>query len=125
MSLRVADLRAAYPSFTLGPLTATFDRGVTAVLGPSGSGKSTLLSLIAGFETPAGGSVSLRGRRLDGRPPEERSVGVVFQDDALFPHLSVRENLAFGKAPSADIEAVCELLEIEELLEREDRKSVV
>ena len=119
MSLRVADLRAAYPSFSLGPLTATFDPGVTAVLGPSGSGKSTLLSLIAGFEAPAGGRVSLGARRLDGRPPEERGVGVVFQDDALFPHLSVRENLTFGKAAATDLEGVCELLEICDLLERE------
>ncbi|MEF8776582.1 MAG: ABC transporter ATP-binding protein [Haloarculaceae archaeon] len=118
MTLRLTDLRTDYPSFGLGPLSVTVEPGVTAVLGPSGSGKSTLLSLVAGFETPGGGTVSLAGRRIDGLPPEKRGVGMVFQDDALFPHLSVRENLAFGEAATADVDSICALLEIGDLLDR-------
>jgi multiple sugar transport system ATP-binding protein len=66
------------------------------VVGPSGSGKSTLLRLVAGLETPSEGEVWIAGRRVDGLPPRERDVAMVFQDSALYPHLSVFENLAFG-----------------------------
>jgi len=77
------------------------ERGRTlALLGASGCGKTTLLRLIAGFERPDGGSISLRERVLAGPgtfvPPEQRRVGMVFQDYALFPHLSVESNVAFG-----------------------------
>jgi ABC-type Fe3+/spermidine/putrescine transport system ATPase subunit len=67
-----------------------------AVLGPSGSGKTTLLRVVAGFEEPDGGSVVLDGRRLDGTPAHRRGIGFVFQNFALFPHLSVEANVAFG-----------------------------
>lgn len=67
-----------------------------ALLGPSGSGKTTVLRLIAGFDAPSGGSVSLHGQVVDGQPPERRNVGVVFQDYALFPHRSVAQNIEFG-----------------------------
>ncbi|MFB6094946.1 MAG: ATP-binding cassette domain-containing protein, partial [Halodesulfurarchaeum sp.] len=103
MALRLEDVRADVGGFEMGPITTTFDSGVTVVLGPSGSGKSTLLSLIAGFESPAAGRITLDGRRIDDRPPEERGVGMVFQHFALFPHLSVEENLAFGAAPDRDV----------------------
>lgn len=119
MTLVVDTLAIDYPSARIGPITATFEPGVTVVLGPSGSGKSTLLSLIAGFETPTTGTVTLDGRRIDTCPPEDRNVGVVFQDDALFPHLSVRENVAFGAAEDRDIEATCERFEIGHLLDRD------
>lgn len=66
------------------------------ILGPSGSGKSTLLRLVAGFETPDRGEVHLEGIRVDALPPERRSVHTVFQGYALFPHLSVHRNVAFG-----------------------------
>ncbi|MBA2529676.1 MAG: ABC transporter ATP-binding protein, partial [Euzebyales bacterium] len=66
------------------------------LLGPSGSGKTTLLRLVAGFERPDAGSVSLHGRRVDDLPPERRRVGVVFQEYALFPHRTVADNVAFG-----------------------------
>ena len=67
-----------------------------AVVGPSGSGKSTLLRLIAGLESPTTGSVSISGREVTGLAPRERKVAMVFQDPALFPYLSVFDNLAFG-----------------------------
>jgi putative spermidine/putrescine transport system ATP-binding protein len=66
------------------------------MLGPSGSGKTTTLRLIAGFERPDGGAVFLRGRAVTDEPPYARDVNTVFQDYALFPHMSVEENVAYG-----------------------------
>jgi putative spermidine/putrescine transport system ATP-binding protein len=66
------------------------------MLGPSGSGKTTVLRLIAGFEQPSAGTISLDGRDVGRLPPFERDVNTVFQDYALFPHMSVRENVEYG-----------------------------
>jgi iron(III) transport system ATP-binding protein len=79
----------------------TVDRGeMLALLGPSGCGKTTLLRLIAGFEAPDAGAVFIEGRQVAGAstwvPPERRAVGMVFQDYALFPHLTVAQNVAYG-----------------------------
>lgn len=74
-----------------------FQEGLfTVVLGPSGSGKTTLLDLAAGFLLPSSGSILEGERDVTILPPDKRSVGVVFQDNALFPHLSVRDNVAYG-----------------------------
>jgi putative spermidine/putrescine transport system ATP-binding protein len=67
-----------------------------AMLGPSGSGKTTCLRLIAGFEQPSTGAISIFGERAEGVPPYRRNVNTVFQDYALFPHLSVLDNVAYG-----------------------------
>jgi putative spermidine/putrescine transport system ATP-binding protein len=67
-----------------------------SLLGPSGSGKTTCLRLIAGFEQPTSGSLLLHGQEAAGVPPYERDVNTVFQDYALFPHMSVRDNVAYG-----------------------------
>jgi putative spermidine/putrescine transport system ATP-binding protein len=66
-----------------------------SLLGPSGSGKTTLLMLLAGFEQPTAGSIVLDGKRVDHLPPHRREMGVVFQNYALFPHMSVADNVAF------------------------------
>src|ERR671919_2566261 len=66
------------------------------LLGPSGCGKTTTLGLIAGFFPPTAGEIYLRGRPVAGLPPFKRDIGVVFQDYALFPHMSAGENVAFG-----------------------------
>ena len=66
------------------------------LLGESGSGKTTLLRLIAGFEQPSGGEIRMSGERLDPLPPYKRRVNTVFQNYALFPHLSVAENVSYG-----------------------------
>ena len=66
------------------------------LLGPSGCGKTTTLALIAGFFPPSAGEIYLKGRPVGGLPPFRRDIGVVFQDYALFPHMTAGENVAFG-----------------------------
>lgn len=98
MSFLVArDLRKTY-----GPVTALADIGLdveegefVTLLGPSGSGKTTLLMAIAGFTRPDSGTISLAGRDITGVEPEDRDFGFVFQGYALFPHMSVADNIAF------------------------------
>jgi len=81
----------------LGGVTLDVDHGeFFTLVGPSGCGKTTTLRLVAGFDAPTAGTVRFDGRRMDGVPPEGRNVGVVFQNYALFPHLSVAENVAYG-----------------------------
>ncbi|HLU07792.1 MAG TPA: sn-glycerol-3-phosphate ABC transporter ATP-binding protein UgpC [Woeseiaceae bacterium] len=95
-------------------------------LGPSGCGKSTLLRMIAGLESVDEGEIWIGGRRVDGLPPGERRVAMVFQHYALYPHMTVRENMAFGLrnvgVAGDEIERriadVARMLEIELLLER-------
>ncbi|MEO6271098.1 MAG: ABC transporter ATP-binding protein [Lautropia sp.] len=67
-----------------------------SLLGPSGCGKTTTLRMIAGFELPSRGDIFIRGKRVTGVPPHKRDIGMVFQNYALFPHLSVAQNVAFG-----------------------------
>ena len=101
-------------------------REFIAFLGPSGSGKSTLLRIIAGLETADGGEIRLDGRRIDGLPPGERGVAMVFQHYALYPHMSVRENMAFGlrnaRVPADEIATrvtdAARVLEIDEHLDK-------
>ena len=77
-------------------VTIEIGRGeFVALLGPSGSGKSTILMSIAGFETPSTGDILLDGRRINAEPPHSRVIGMVFQKYALFPHLTVAENIAY------------------------------
>ncbi|MDX1991397.1 MAG: ABC transporter ATP-binding protein [bacterium] len=88
-----------------------------SMLGPSGSGKTTCLRLIAGFEQPTSGAIYLHNRDVVGVPPFDRDVNTVFQDYALFPHMTVGENIAYGlmikKVPKAERERrVQEMLEL-------------
>jgi spermidine/putrescine transport system ATP-binding protein len=97
------------------------------LLGPSGCGKTTLLRLIAGFEQPTEGSIWLYGEPLEGLPPYKRPVNTVFQSYALFPHLSVAQNISFGLEmlgrPRAEIaKAVMEMLALVKLVGYENRK---
>ena len=82
------------------------------LLGPSGCGKTTLLRLIAGFELPTNGSISLRGQDITDKPPHRRPINTVFQNYALFPHMTVAENIGFGLRmlgkPAAEIKQTTE-----------------
>lgn len=93
---------------------------VAAVLGASGSGKTTLLRVIAGLETPGAGTIWLAGTNLSATPVHQRGIGMVFQDNQLFPHLSVAENVAYAlrvqgtAAPQrqARVRAILELVDL-------------
>ena len=82
---------------------------IVALLGPSGSGKSTLLSIVAGLQPPLKGSVWFDGQEITQVPPEQRHFALMFQDFALFPHLNVLDNVAFGlveqRVPKSDARA--------------------
>ena len=127
-SLELKGVRKAFGSTPiLDDVSLTLEsREFIAFLGPSGSGKSTLLRIIAGLETSDAGEVWLEGRRIDTLPPGQRDIAMVFQHYALYPHMSARENMAFGlrnsKIPADEIarrvENAAGVLEITPLLDR-------
>ena len=90
------------------------------LVGPSGCGKTTTLRLIAGFESPTSGTIRFGGEDVAALAPEDRDVGVVFQSYALFPHMSVRENVGYGLNFAAPPGGVSEAERIDELLELVD-----
>ncbi|MGB1010574.1 MAG: ABC transporter ATP-binding protein, partial [Thiolinea sp.] len=102
------------------------DQEFMVLLGASGCGKTTLLRIIAGLESPSKGEVWIGGKRIDHLPPRERGIAMVFQNYAVFPHLTVFENIAFGlrmqklddKVVKERVERNAELMHIEPLLER-------
>ena len=108
----VESVRKVYPNghVAVGPIDLTVADGELMVLvGPSGCGKSTLLRLIAGLETPTAGRILIDGRDVTSLPPQSRDVAMVFQSYALYPHLTVRDNLAFGlRARHAPREVIAE-----------------
>jgi multiple sugar transport system ATP-binding protein len=127
-SLELIDIRKAFGATSvLDGVSLTMEaKEFIAFLGPSGSGKSTLLRIIAGLESADSGEVRLEGERIDPLPPGKRGVAMVFQHYALYPHMSVRENMAFGlrnaKVPADEIARrvaqAAEVLEIEEQLDK-------
>jgi ABC-type Fe3+/spermidine/putrescine transport system ATPase subunit len=120
--LRIADLAFSFGRhLVLDGITSELEEGqLMTILGPSGCGKTTLLNCIAGFLTPTAGRIEFDGVDITGWAPEMRGFGVVFQEYALFPHMTVFENVAFGlrarRQPAAAIQArVAELLELVDL----------
>lgn len=82
-------------------VSLSVERGeFVSLLGPSGCGKTTTLLAIAGHVTPTSGTISLDGQDITGRPPEERALGIVFQEGALFPHMTARENVEYALGPT-------------------------
>jgi len=105
------------------------DGSFTVLLGPSGCGKSTLLRMIAGLETITAGEIRIGGRRVNDIEPADRDIAMVFQNYALYPHMTVYDNMAYGlrnrRTPRPEIDRrvreAAELLAITELLERKPR----
>jgi molybdate/tungstate transport system ATP-binding protein len=121
--IHVEKLSIRQGSFTLTDVTFTVPAGGYAVLtGPTGCGKTTLLECVAGLRTPTAGRVMLVERDVTRLPPAARDIGYVPQDAAVFSHLTVRENLAFGltvrKMPTAGIAELAERLGLTHLLDR-------
>ncbi|WP_243056343.1 sulfate/molybdate ABC transporter ATP-binding protein [Nocardioides sp. SR21] len=119
MSIDITGVRKTYGDFVaLDDINLTIPKGqLTALLGPSGGGKSTLLRVIAGLETADTGTVTIEGTDATKLPPQKRNVGFVFQHYAVFKHMTVAKNVAFGmeirKKPKAEIVArVDELLRL-------------
>jgi molybdate/tungstate transport system ATP-binding protein len=94
------------------------EREFVCILGPSGCGKTTLLSVVAGLLSADDGRVELDGADLTDRPPEQRNAAYVFQDGALFPHMSVRENVAYAAASDTAVTELAATFEIADLLDR-------
>ena len=122
VELEVSGLVRRYsPQVTVGPISFEVRAGeFFSLLGPSGCGKTTTLRCIAGFESLDAGAIRLHGERLDDKPPHRRDVGLVFQNYALFPHLSVFDNVAFGlrlrRVPRSEIaERVAAILRLVDL----------
>ena len=123
----VLEVRAVSKDFTaqqaVSEVSLEIPRGsFFSLVGPSGCGKTTLLRLIAGFETPTVGEVWLSGRRIDHLPPYQRSVNTVFQSYALFPHLTVAGNVAFGLRGDDAVTRVARALEQLQLTGKESRR---
>ena len=109
-------------------VSIAIDDGEFLVLvGPSGCGKSTTLRMVAGLETISSGDIRIGSERVNGKPPKQRDIAMVFQSYALYPHMSVRQNMSFGLEESTDmsdedisqhVTETAELLDIPELLDR-------
>src|SRR5690349_16664329 len=127
-TLEVSDLRKRFGTIeVLKNIDLTLDKGGFLVLvGPSGCGKSTLLNTIAGLESVSAGEIRIDGQLVNGLHPSKRDIAMVFQSYALYPNMSVAENIAFGmemrKVPKAEREkavaVVAKTLQIEHLLDR-------
>ena len=97
MMLKIDSLEFSIGDFNLGPLSFQLEEGgYLAVFGPSGAGKSILMELIAGLRMPKGGKIIIDSVDYTFSSPKSRPVGLLFQDYALFPHLSVFDNIAFS-----------------------------
>ena len=127
--LRFENVTRRFGSFTaVDNVTLDIEKGETfSLLGPSGCGKTTLLRMAAGFDRPDAGRILLDGKDITHLPPDQRPVNTVFQSYALFPHLSIRDNIAFGPkiakwAPDAIKRGVDEMLELVDLKAHADKK---
>jgi len=129
MILRIDDLTKYYGDLlAVDDVSFGIEEGdFVTLLGPSGCGKSTILHTIAGFLEPTEGNVYLRGENVTGRPPNKRNIGMSFQNTALFPHMSVRENISYGLRmrgydARSNEQRVDEILELIDLPEHGEHK---
>jgi multiple sugar transport system ATP-binding protein len=130
--IEVRNLRKSFKdAAVLKGLSLSVDKGeIVALFGPSGTGKTVLLRLLAGVYAPDAGTIDLRGRDASGSPPEKRGIGMAFQNFALFPHMTARDNIASAltarKADAVEIarkvDAVARLLKISHVLSHSPRE---
>ncbi|MDO8634325.1 MAG: ABC transporter ATP-binding protein, partial [archaeon] len=125
MRLEVKNLCVSFPNWRMEKISFAAESGeFLTILGSTGSGKSTILAAIAGIVEPEKGEIFFDGASVSGLPAEKRNVGLVFQNNALFPHLSVFENVAFGLKVKKEknwrekTQRMLEMLGIERLAER-------
>ena len=120
--LELSGIRISRGDFALSADLSVPGGARVAILGPSGSGKSTLLSLIGGFLSPDQGHIRWNGQNIDALPPGRRPVSFLFQDQNLFPHLSVHGNLTYGQKRNGEgsirLSQAVDLLDLEPLLGR-------
>ena len=115
------DLNSSQADNTISGFSLEVEKGsFTTLLGPSGCGKTTLLRLISGFLEPQQGEIELNGVNQKGIAPDKRKIGMVFQDYALFPHLTVRQNIQFGLKLNKDKDAESKVMQISENLNLQD-----
>ncbi|WP_278921097.1 MULTISPECIES: sn-glycerol-3-phosphate import ATP-binding protein UgpC [Pseudophaeobacter] len=130
--IKLTDLTKSYgPTEVLHHVEGEINDGeFIVIVGPSGCGKSTLLRMVAGLETVTSGEIAIAGRRVNELEPSARDIAMVFQNYALYPHMSVRENMAYGlkirKLSKAEInkrvEEAADILEIHQYLDRKPRQ---
>lgn len=133
--MAVTELKGVSKSFgsvrVIEPLDLTVESGeFMVIVGPSGCGKSTLLRMVAGLETVSGGTIAIDGVDVTGKEPSERGVAMVFQTYALYPHMSVRENMSFGLEmagiPKSEREVLVQkaaaTLQLEDYLDRKPKQ---
>ncbi len=130
--IRIRDVRKSFgPDEVIHGLSIDITDGeFIVIVGPSGCGKSTLLRMVAGLETITSGEISIGGRVVNDLEPRERDIAMVFQNYALYPHMSVFDNMAYGlkiaRLPKAEVrervETAARMLELEGLLDRKPRQ---
>jgi ABC-type Fe3+/spermidine/putrescine transport system ATPase subunit len=123
--IELTNIRCAFGDFALRDISLRIARGeYWVILGPSGCGKSVLLQTIAGFFAPTRGKIMVDGRDVTATAPERRKMGLVFQQAALFPHKSVRENIAYGlrarKVAGAEVDRA-----VDDLVQRLGLKAIL
>src|SRR5665213_396991 len=131
-AVSINDVRKSYGNVEVlhGVSVDIADGEFVILVGPSGCGKSTLLRMIAGLEEITAGEISIAGRVVNNLPPKDRDIAMVFQSYALYPHMTVAENMSFGlklrKFPKAEIKSrvdnAARILDITELLARRPKQ---
>jgi molybdate/tungstate transport system ATP-binding protein len=125
--IRIEDLHIRLPDFSIDNVNLDIQSGEFFVLmGPTGSGKTLLLEAIAGLMKTSSGRIFIDGREMTGQPPENRGIGIVYQDQALFPHLTVAQNISYGlryhrldsKETREYVDGLVALLDLAHLLDR-------
>jgi len=124
--IRLEELSIDLPGFSLKPLSMSVSEGeFFMIVGPSGAGKTLLLEVLAGLQPASGGRIHLKKRDITDVPPEKRNLSIVYQDYALFPHLSVEKNIRWGlrfrtrRSSGRDLDHLLDLLRLRDLLHRD------